>query len=366
MFMLLLKEIRHRWIIHLLIVFLMAFVVSILVIQSSINSSAEETIKALSHELGQGMLVVPEGTDLESFYAMRYGQQVMPEDYETLVKSSPHLSKHAGKVDPRLYGNITVQGADLVIVGLKSQLPEYKNSEYEPVAVGSGAAGSLGLKAGDTLKIKERQFKVFRVIDPPPKGFDMALFMPLTSAQRILDKPGKINALNMGGCWCTLDIPAFAIEVENTLPGTMAITVDGMAKAQIEINNIMARYSVLLWITGTILVIGSIVFLIIYMIRKGEREIGLLLSIGLSPGKIIIKNVTIAVITAVTGALLGYFLSVPLMSWFGKAFMRIGLSPSWQYLPHFVAASLIISLIASSLPSWFVTRLDPTKLLREE
>jgi ABC-type antimicrobial peptide transport system permease subunit len=365
MLMLFLKEVRHRWMIHLLIVTLMAFIISILVIQSSINSSAEEKIKELSHELGRGMLVVPQGTDLESFYAMQYGPHVMPDDYGDRIKTSP-LGRHAGKVDPRLYGNINVRGADLIIVGYKSRSRRNKNADYESMAVGSGAARSLGLKAGDTLDIKGSPFRVVRVIDPPPKGYDMALFVPLNAAQRIIDKPGKINALHLGGCWCELDIPAFAAQVENTLPGTMAITVDGMAKAQIEINSIMERYSVVLWIVGTILVIGSIVFLILYMIRKGEREIGLLLSIGLSPGNIIIKNIVIAIVTAASGALIGHIMSVPLMSWFGKAFMRIGLAPSWQYLPHFLVASLIIALIASSLPSWFVTRLDPTKLLREE
>lgn len=365
MLMLFLKEIRHRWMIHLLIIALMAFIISVLIIQSSLNSSAEDKIKELTHELGRGMLVVPEGTDLESFYAMQYGPQVMPDNYGDLIKASP-LGRHAGKIDPRLYGNVTVKGTDVVIVGVKMKSPKYGGTDYETMAVGSGAAKSLDLKKGDTLDIKGSRFMVTRVIDPPPKGYDMALFIPLQSAQRILAKPGKINALNMGGCWCKLDIPAYASNVEKTLPGTMAITVDGLAKAQIEINALMKRYSTLLWIVATILVIGSIVFLIFYMIRKSEREIGLLLSIGMSPGSIIIKNIVIAIITASAGALFGHFLSVPLMSWFGKSFMRVSLAPSWQYLPHFMSASVIIAMVAASLPSWFVTRMDPTKLLREE
>jgi ABC-type antimicrobial peptide transport system permease subunit len=365
MFMLFLKEIRHRWMIHLLIIALMAFIIAVLIIQSSLNSSAQNKIKEMTHELGRGMLVVPEGTDLESFYAMQYGPQVMPDNYADRIKASP-LGRHAGKIDPRLYGNVTIKGADVVIVGMKMKSPKYGNTNHETLAAGSGAAKSLGLKKGDTLDIRGSQFIVTRIVDPPPKGYDMALFVPLQSAQRILAMPGKINALNMGGCWCKLDIPAFAGNVEKALPGTMAITVDGLAKAQIEINALMKRYSTLLWIVATSLVIGSIVFLIFYMIRKSEREIGLLLSIGLSPGRIVVKNIVIAVVTAGAGALFGHFLSVPLMSWFGRAFMRVGLTPSWQYFPHFMAASVIIAMIASSLPSWFVTRLDPTKLLREE
>jgi ABC-type antimicrobial peptide transport system permease subunit len=365
MFMLMLKEIRHRWLIHTLVILLMAFVVSILVIQSSLNSSAEDRIKELTHDLGKGMLVVPEGTDLESFYSMKYGPEVMPDDYGDRIKQSP-VGRHAGKIQPWLYGNINLRGNDLIIVGRKVKNPRYGNTDYQSVSIGKGVSESLGVKAGDALDIRGNAFRVARVLDPPPKGYDMALFMPLDAAQNILDKPGKINALNMGGCWCKLDVAGFASDVEKTLPGTMAITVDGMAKAQTQINSIMEQYSTLLWITGTVLAVGSIIFLIFYMLRKSERETGLLLSIGLSPGKIIIKNIAISVLSAFSGAMLGHILSVPLMSWFGKAFMRIGLIPSWEYLPHFVLTSLAIALLASSIPSWFVTRLDPTRLLREE
>ncbi len=363
--MLFLKEVRHRWIIHMLIILLMAFIVSILVIQSSINSSAEDKIKELTHELGKGMLVVPQGTDLESFYAMQYGSAVMPDNYAARIKASP-LGKHAGKIDPRLYGNINVKGSDLILVGYKSKKHLPQSTGPQPMLVGSGAAKRLGLKVGDPIDIQGSRFRVTRVMDPPPKGYDMAMFVPLHTAQTILGKPGKINALNMGGCWCKLDIAGYAASIEKELPGTMAITVDGLANAQIQINDIMKQYSVLLWTVGTILVVGSITFLIIYMIRKGEREIGLLLSIGLSPRVIVIKNIVIAVVTAVTGTLIGHFLSVPLMSWFGKSFMRISLVPSWDYLPQFIAASFAIALLASAIPSWFVTRIDPTKLLREE
>lgn len=359
MLTLFLKEIRHRWVVHTLIVFLMAFIVSLLVIQSSVSGSAEERIKELSHDLGKGMLVVPVGTDLESFYEMKYGPQVMPDDYGDRIKNSP-LRQHAGMVDPRLYGNITIQEKDLIIVGHQSR------SGKDQIVAAGGAAAALGLQRGDVLEIQGETFNIARVMATPPKGYDMALFLPLKAAQRILNKPGKINALHMGGCWCKLDVPAFAASVENTLPGTMAITVDGMAKAQTQINDIMKRYSVVLWVAGTILVVGSIVFLIIYMIRKGEREIGLLMSIGMSPLVIIARNVITAIVTAVAGVLLGHVLSVPLMSWFGKSFMRVSLAPSMEFMPQFIAASAAIALIASSIPSWYVTKLDPAKMLREE
>lgn len=365
MLLLILKELKHRWLIYLLTVFLMAFIISILVIQSSINTSAEETINGLSHKLGKGMLVVPHDTDLERFYTMRYGDSYMPDDYGERIKTSP-LGKHASMIDPRLYGNINIHGTDIVIVGLNSAFPQSANPNESFGAIGNVAALKFGIGTGDTLQIGKNTVKIFKVLDPPPKGYDIALFVPMTTAQEILNKPGLINGLHMGGCWCEMDVAGFAAKVENTLPGTMAITVDGMAKAQIEINETMERYSVVIWVVGSILAIGAIVFLILYIIYKGEREIGLLLSIGLSPGLIIIKNIVIAVITAIAGALSGYILSFPIMSYFGKAYLKIALVPTWEFLPHFMGAALVIGLVAATFPSWYVSRLDPTKLMREE
>ncbi len=365
MLFLLLKELRHRWVIHLLTVFLMACIISILIIQSSMNSSAEDKIYELSHNLGKSMLVVPKETDLEEFYRMNYGPEVMPEDYPDRIKASP-IGRHATNVTPRLYGNITVKGTDLILVGLKLRFPGSDSSKVDFMAIGSGAARRLGLSVNDTLDIRGNTLRVFKIFDPPPKGMDLAVFVPLNVAQRILNKTGKINALHMGGCWCKLDIPAFAAKVENILPGTMAITIDGMAKAQIEMNQVMKRYSVALWVVGALLAVGSIVFLILYNIYRGGREIGLLMSIGVSPWRIIVKNIIISVVTAVSGVFMGYLLSFPLMSYFSIQIMRISLEPSRELLPWFMTASLVIAFIAAIFPSWYVTRLDPAKLLREE
>lgn len=358
MFYILIRELRHRWAVYLLTIFVMSLVISVLVVQSSLNVSAEEKIKELSHNLGKSMLVVPEGTDLEDFYTMKYGDETMPDNYPDIARDSA-LSMHATMVEPRLFGNITLKGKDLILVGRNI-------NQKNAVAVTGLVAKELGLKKGDTLDIKGEKLRVFAVIDPPPKGMDMALFVPIAAAQRILGKPGKINALYMGGCWCELDVPAFAAKVESTLPGTTAITVEGMAKAQQEIISIMKRYSVVLWTVGSVLAVGSIVFLILYMVQKSSRETGLLMSIGLSPGSIVAKNIASAVFAALSGSVLGFLLSVPLMSYVGMSLMRVRLSPSWELLPYFAGAALAISFAASILPSIYITRLEPTRLLREE
>ncbi|UCG78882.1 MAG: hypothetical protein JSV21_03370 [Nitrospirota bacterium] len=364
MLLLLFKEIRHRWVIHLLTVLLIAFIISILVVQSSVNSSAEEKIGDLSHKLGRGMIVLPEGTDLERFYMQDYGDEVMPAGYPDMIRSSP-LGKHVSLLEPRLYGNITVNGHEMVLLGRNMEFPVVQGMSEEMASVGPGVAKVMGVGPGGVLEVSGNKLRIYSVIEPPPKGFDMGVFVSLETARKLLGKEG-INALHMGGCWCELDVAAFSAKVEGALPGTMAITVDGMAKAQIEIGSVMERYSLLFRVLGAVLAAGSIIFLIFYTLHKGGREVGLLLSIGLSPSRIVIRNLIIAVLISMLGALAGFVLSVPLMKYLGVVVMRISLSPAWGSLPWFAVAAFALSFVSAIVPSIYVSRLDPTKLLREE
>lgn len=365
MLRLFLKELAHRWVLHTLAVIMFALVVSVLIVQGSVNKSAETRINELSHQLGQSMLVVPDNTDLENFYAKRYGDAVMPEAIVHVIKNSP-LGSHVSMVDPRLYGNIAVQGHDLILVGYQVEGPAFFGGNTAPAAVGAAAARTLDIKPGDTLRLGGTNLLVRQVLDPPPKGYDMAVYTPLPAAQQILGKTGSINALHMGGCWCEMDVPAFTRQVENTLPGTMAITVKGMAKAQTEINSIMERYTVVIWIAGSILGLGTIALLLIYIFYKEGRDIGLLLCIGFTPGKIVAKNTLIGILTAVFGVAGGSLLSLAAMDWLGTTILRVGLAPPVEYFVQFAAGSVLAGFLTALLLSLYMVSLEPTTLLREE
>lgn len=365
MLRLFLKELGHRWVIHTLAVLMFALVVSVLIVQGSINKSAETRINELSHQLGQSMLVVPESTDLEKFYAMQYGDSVMPEAIVHVIKNSP-LGNHVSMVEPRLYGNIKANGQDLILVGYQKEGPAFFNNDTAPAVIGAGAARAMSLKPGDSLSLGGVTLLIRQVLDPPPKGYDQAVYVPLPAAQKILGKPASINALHMGGCWCEMDVPAFTKQVENTLPGTMAITVKGMAQAQMEINSIMERYTVVIWVVGSLLGLGTIALLLIYILYKEGRDIGLLLCIGFTPATIVAKNALIGILTTVLGVAGGSLLSLAAMDWLGNTFLRVGLAPPIEYFMQFAAGAAAAGFLTAFLLSLYMVSLEPTTLLREE
>ena len=146
----------------------------------------------------------------------------------------------------------------------------------------------------------------------------------------------------------------------------MAITVEGMAKAQTEINSIMERYTVIIWIVGSILSIGIIAMLLIYILYKEGKDMGLLLCIGFTPKTIVAKNTLIGAVTALLGAVGGGLLSLPAMDWIGKSMLRVGLFPSVEYFLQFAGGAVLAGFTTALLLSLYMVSLEPTRLLREE
>ncbi len=67
---------------------MVAAVIATLTTQRALSSSTETQIHELAHKLGKNMLVVPEATDLSSFYAMEYDDASMPDSYADRILDS--------------------------------------------------------------------------------------------------------------------------------------------------------------------------------------------------------------------------------------------------------------------------------------
>ena len=65
----------------------------------------------------------------------------------------------------------------------------------EPAAAGAEAARRLGLLEGSTLQLGGATVRVLGIAETAPAGLNEALFVPLPVAQRLLGRPGQINAL---------------------------------------------------------------------------------------------------------------------------------------------------------------------------
>jgi putative ABC transport system permease protein len=367
MIRLFLLSLLNRWFEYVAAAMVVALAVAALVIQGSLTSSAEKQVHDLAHHLGKNMLVVPEETDLSRFYALEYGDATVPDSYPQRLTQS-RLGQHIRGVQASLMGNVEAKGVPLVLVGqpdLTGAMGWRATDGTTPAALGDVAAVRLNVNEQETLNLEGKRLTVALVSPSLPDGLDMGVFTDLEPAQEVLGKPGGINSMHVGGCWCKTDVPALALDVEQELPGTRAVTVAGVIQSQQGTISTVKRYSKVLFAVAILLIVGITVILITAQIRRQTREIGLLLAIGASGWQISLFFIAIAALIGAVGGLAGLMLGAPLTRVVADRFMGSELPASPDLFAPILATTILASVAAVLVPALRAARTDPTTILRE-
>lgn len=363
---LLLKEFKARWIEYFLGIIIVALVATAVIIQRSLSQAAENEIHGLAHNLGSNMLVVPGEMNMIDFYSFKYGNASMPENYPEIAAGSK-AGEHIKMSRPALFVNLAMNGTDVVVVGSDMRIPEASvPDDHLPRAlVTEPFAKKFMVEPGSDFMLNGVKVRAVRII-PPDAGIpDYSVIMPLASAQVITGRTGKINALYLGGCWCSIDIPALGKQIESALPGTRAITVAGMVAAQKGILAVMKTYSNVFYLAAMAIVFGTVLILILAQIKKYRREIGLLAAIGATPGMVSSNLYMKAGLVGTAGGLVGFFIGAPIAGFLGREFFGIAASAGIQQLAPVLAVSLASSLMGAFFASSYLVGIDPVETLRE-
>ena len=363
MWMLLWGEMRRRWPEYLAVVATVGLVVTALVAQRAVAGAADETMHELAHRLGRNMLVVPAAMDLGGFHRQEYGDAALPDDAPAALLRSP-AGSHLRAIQARLYGRADVGTASVLLVGEARSWPAAPGG-LVPAVLGAEAARRLGAGRGSRLEAGPLGLSVMDVVADADGGLDEAVFVPLEAGQRILGRPGQVNALRLAGCWCRIDVAALAAEVERSLPGSRAVTAAGLLDAQVGSVAEVRRYSAVLLAVGTALVAAVAVAVVAAQARRRRREIGLLVAVGAPPGRIARAMTARAALLAAAGGLAGWALAVPAVRWLGAEALGAAPAVPVSLLLPAVAGSALVAALAASLPARRAAGLDPTEVLRE-
>lgn len=361
---LLIPQLRRYWLEYLLGAFAIALVVAVLVAQRAITASADAAVHDLAHRLGKNMLLLPARMDAAEFHRQRYGRAGLPEDVPARILASP-LAQHVRAMQPRLYGNIDVAGVPVILVGEAGNWPAAPAPGTLPVYAGAEATRRLRVGPGGTLDAGPVRLSLIGIADPAPDGLDEALFVPLAAAQAILARPGEINAVRLGGCWCRMDVAALGGEIERLLPGTRTFTVAGMVNAQKGTLATMKRYAGWLELVGAALVALVVLGLVTSQVRRRAREIGLLTAIGASPGSTALLITGQAAAAGALGGLAGWFTAVPLTRHLSERILGAPVIPAADSLLPAVLLCALASAAAAVIPARRAAAADPTVVLRE-
>lgn len=341
----------------------------------TLNDQIRRTMKGL----GFNVHIYPANQDLAEVYAKGYASNTMPESYTQKLADSSIVS--VNHLLPRLSRRILwkEQNTEIMLIGVDGQVPiAHRNPKkpiMQPVAkgtviVGSQLAKKYHLQPNQPLTLNGQPFTISKIHAPRGTIDDITLWIPLKSAQNMLNLPGQINAILALGCNCaSLDrLGTIRKELTAILPDTQVIEIESKALARAEARkkvsekseatrqDILAnrtrsreeRASFLSILTPLIL-IGSLTGLFtlcLFNVRERRSEIGTLLSMGIPSRHIFTLFLGRALIIGVAGTLATLIIILAL---------GYPIHLYWQLA--FLAP--ILTLISAWLPTLTASRHDP-------
>jgi len=245
-----------------------------------------------------------------------------------------------------------------------------QSDDASEAVVGALAADLLHKGPGDFLEIEGQKFTIVGVFESNAMVENGAVLMTLTQAQRVTDKPGKVNVLNLkldSGAGES-DLALLRKEIPRALPGYTAITSGELVRSNaiVKIAKAMSSVTILIvCLVGALIIFNSMLM----SINERTREVGILLALGWSPRTIIRLIFTEAAMLSATGGVAGTILGVGLVLLLEHAEIlkgKINAIISMPFLITVIVATAIVGVCGGLYPAIKAARMLPAKALRYE
>jgi putative ABC transport system permease protein len=292
----------------------------------------------------------------------------MSEKLVDFVRREPHVRLATGTVIHPVAGVNSVTGVDLGEFNRMSGGFVYLQGgpfqRPDDILLGEYYARQEGVRAGDTMTLLNRQWRVAGVVE---EGKLARMILPLDILQELTANTGKLSQI-----YVKLDdernIPAVISSLKQKLQGYPIYSMEELTSL-ISVNNVPALRSFINVMIAIAMVIGfAVVCLSMYMaVLQRTREIGILKSLGASKAYILQIILVEAAFLGITGTIIGIILS------FGARFLINNLVPAslqQALVPDWWPIALVIALVASILgalyPGFLAARQDPIEALAYE
>lgn len=348
----------------------------------TLTKSMSGDIERKMDEFGANILITPQQNGL----AMNYGgislggvsfdqKEILESDLAAIhsIKNSENISA----VAPKVLGSLQVGKQQVLLVGVQFD-KELKLKQWwqifgaapkakDEVMLGSEAARVLNLMTGDSLELKGEKFKVTGILDETGSQDDSLVFVELAVAQRLLNKEGRINLVEVAALCSGCPIGDMVLQIAEKLPSAKVSAIQQVVEGRLKALDQFRRFSYAM--AGVVIFIGSLIVFVTMMGSVNERttEIGVFRAIGFRKSHIMRIILLEAAIVGVLAGVLGYAagmggakLALPFMAESEQAPLV------WDSLVAFgsLGLSLTLALLASLYPALHASKMDPTEALR--
>ena len=368
-----------------------------------------ERLKVLQDEMRKATLklsfnlaVLPGDQDIRQWHATDCATTYMPEEYVRRLADS-------GIVTVRHFLPMLAQKTKwpemkrtVILVGCRGEVPNlHKNPKaplVQPVPAGAMIVGhelqqSLGLEVGQKVQLMGREFEIHKCYEERGSKDDIGIWIPLTDAQELLDKPDQINAILALECVCVgkQGVERVRADVAKYLPETKVVefgtkvVARSEARARVKEEAIQAvereksnqkKLKTERERLGSFIVPGAFalcaiwIFLMAFANARGRTsEVAILRAIGYRANQVLVLFLFRCLVGGVVGAAVGCSVSLAIAAQLRGGFdVPLVGSPgilSW----HLVGATLLIGsllgVVAGWIPALMAVRRDPAEILKE-
>ncbi|HEY4760934.1 MAG TPA: ABC transporter permease, partial [Thermoguttaceae bacterium] len=255
--------------------------ITVIVSIKNITYYSEKAVAREMDSLGANVLVLPKSATLQDYYAADMQGDTIPEEYVTQLAISD--LEGLDNLSPKLSMPVELQGRTFTLTGIlpKSEFQAkaawqgagifsrpmgcgamptlpfasgdkktlvrqrvIENLDNDEALVGADVASALSLKEGDKLTLLGQSFGVTAVLPQTGTIDDSRIFAHLHRVQEISGKGPVINAIEIVGC-CQEISKGLVQKINSLLPDAKVVTITQIADAQIKMNQLMSRLSLI-------------------------------------------------------------------------------------------------------------------------
>jgi putative ABC transport system permease protein len=402
------------------IVAILAVSIGLALIMVTVHGATENQLGSIAQQIGTDITISPAGRfgmmggngtlaqeDVDQLSSISHVVSVQ-QSIETMYTGDSLQSavEQGGQGEGRFPGGfrmgITVMGLDTATEnptltgGGQMNITEGRyfaadETDADVMVVGQALADKNSLATGSTVSINGTSVEVIGIYDSGQVFGNNMLIIPVGTAQRLFNLSGVTSVTVQVDDANNVD--AVVSSIREIFPTDVADVTTAQDMYQ-RINSSVTgaeNTSTIAMIAGFAVAVVVILFSVILMVRQRVKEIGILKAIGASNRQIGLQlgaeALAMSVIAAIIGALITYPLAQKVANllvtspgggfavgggggFFGGgavtrvAGINVAVSP--EVFLYAVGIAVVLAVVASIFPAWYISRVKPAEVLRYE
>lgn len=346
-------------------------------------------VQAMKHDInhklemyGSNILIVPKTESLSLTYGglslggISFDMKEIRQEELSKVKGI----KNAGNIaalGPMVLGPVDVGRQRVLMAGvdfpalqflrpwwnLKGTTPDGKE-----IILGAEVARVSELGPNSKVTINGQELLITGVLEPTGSQDDGLIFAPLSTAQKLLGKEGKVSMAEVAALCNACPIDQMVQQIAEMLPGANVMAIQQVVKGRMETLNYFQKFSY--GVSALVLFVGSLMVLITMMgsVRERTVEIGIFRAMGFRRAHVMRIIFLEAGIISLVAGVLGYGTGLSATKVLAPYFMEGHRMVTVSFDPIIagiaLTASVVLGLLSTVYPAVLASRLDPNEALR--